>query len=86
MGIDDETASAFGGGLTEQAAGGETVEKKTSEAQLRAVAKYDAANTRKYQLKLNKKTDADIIERFEKQTSIQGYVKRLVREDIKAHE
>lgn len=54
----------------------------TSEAQKRATVKYDSANTRQYHLKLNLNTDQDIMQRFEKQTSIQGYIKRLIREDI----
>ena len=56
---------------------------KTSEAQIRAVRKYDEANTRQYHLKLNLKTDADIIERLKQQKSAQGYIKRLIREDMK---
>ena len=57
-------------------------EPMTSEAQKRATVKYDSANTRQYHLKLNLNTDQDIMERFRKQTSIQGYIKRLIREDI----
>ena len=55
---------------------------KTSEAQLKAVKKYDDANTKHYHLKLNLKTDADIIERFKQEKSVQGYIKRLVRDDM----
>ena len=55
---------------------------KTSEAKRRANKKYDDANTKQFHLKLNLKTDADIIERFEQEESVQGYIKRLVREDI----
>lgn len=55
---------------------------KTSEAQKRAVLKYDVKNTKQYHLKLNLITDADIIERFDNVESIQGYIKQLVREDI----
>ena len=55
---------------------------KTSEAQKRAVLKYDVKNTKQYPLKLNLITDADIIERFDSVESIQGYIKQLVREDI----
>ena len=47
---------------------------------------YDRQNTRRINLKLNNKTDADIIQRLEalKETEgIQGYLKRLIREDIK---
>lgn len=55
---------------------------KTSESQKRAQAKYDAANTKQVRLKLNTKTDADILERFDRCDNVQGYIKRLVREDI----
>ena len=51
-----------------------------------ATAQYDRENTRRINLKLNNKTDADIIRRLEelKETEgIQGYLKRLIREDIK---
>jgi hypothetical protein len=44
--------------------------------------KYDAKSTKQYHLKLNLGTDADIIAELEKQESIQGYIKRLIREDI----
>lgn len=56
--------------------------RTNTEARKAAVRKYDAANTRQYHLKLNLKTDADIIARFDKVDSIQGYIKALVRDDI----
>lgn len=55
----------------------------TSEARTRAQKKYDAANTRGFYLKLNLKTDADIIEKLDDVVSKQGYVKELIRKDIK---
>lgn len=54
----------------------------TSESQKRAVAKYDAKNTRKIVLKLNTGTDADILKRLDTAGNRQGYIKRLIREDI----
>ena len=54
----------------------------TTEAQKRAVAKYDAENTRKIVLKLNNGTDADILKRLDTVGNRQGYIKRLIREDI----
>jgi len=51
---------------------------KSSERQ----AKYDAKNTRRYGLKLNLGTDADIINKLDKVKSIQGYIKGLIRKDI----
>ena len=43
---------------------------------------YDKKNTRRVNLKLNLKTDADIIMWLENQQSIQGSIKRLIREEI----
>lgn len=45
--------------------------------------KYDARTARYYSLKLNRNTDADIIDKLESVDSIQGYIKRLIRQDIK---
>ena len=53
-----------------------------SKAQVRATAKYDKSNTRQVLLKLNLKTDADILRHLETQDSMQGYIKKLIREDI----
>lgn len=55
----------------------------TSDAQKRAVAKYDRENTKSYLLKLNKKTDADIIEFLEQQPNKLAYLKNLIRDDLK---
>ena len=56
--------------------------RPVTEARRRANAKYDSANTKQYHLKLNLNTDADIIEYFEGKESVQGYIKRLIREDM----
>lgn len=53
-----------------------------TEAQLRAIRKYDDANTKQYHLKLNNKTDREIIDWLSQQDSVQGYIKRLIREDM----
>ena len=53
-----------------------------SEAQRRAIAKYDAANTVQVKLKFNRVTDADILERLAEVGNRQGYIKRLIREDL----
>ncbi|MBQ8093679.1 MAG: hypothetical protein IJ242_08905 [Clostridia bacterium] len=47
-----------------------------------AQAKYDKANTVRYGLKLNTTTDADVIEWLAKQDSMQGAIKRLIRNAI----
>lgn len=46
-------------------------------------AKYDAANCRCYHLKLVYNTDKDIIDKLSSVPSMQGYIKQLIREDIK---
>lgn len=44
--------------------------------------KYDKANTTRYQLKLNNKTDKDIIEKLASVDSMQGYIKECIRKDL----
>ena len=55
----------------------------TSKSQLKASAKYDKANTKQVVLKLNLKTDNDIIGKLESLDNKQGYIKYLIRKDIK---
>lgn len=57
-----------------------------SKAQLKAQAKYDKANTVQITLKLNKYTDADILNILELVKNKQGYIKQLIRADIKSIE
>lgn len=54
----------------------------TSESQARAQAKYDAGHTTRISLKLNNKTDQDIIRWLGGQKSMQGAIKRLIRKEI----
>ena len=54
----------------------------TSESQIRAQARYDAEHTTRICLKLNTRTDRDIICWLWEQKSKQGAIKRLIREDI----
>ena len=54
-----------------------------SEAQKRAVLKYDAKNTKRIYIKLNLRTDADILARLETEDNVQGYIKELIRQDMK---
>lgn len=55
----------------------------TTEAAKTAKAKYDAKTARYFSLKLNRNTDNELIEHLEHQESIQTYLKRLIREDMK---
>ena len=53
-----------------------------TESQKKAQAKYDKANTRQIHLKLNRRTDADVIQALDNVESKQGYIKLLIRADI----
>ena len=55
---------------------------ETSEARKRASAKYDAKMTTGLYLKLNKKTDDDILCWLDHQPNKQGYIKELIRKDM----
>ena len=43
----------------------------------------DQKNARFFGLKLSRTTDKDMIDHLEQQESIQAYLKRLIREDMK---
>ena len=52
-----------------------------------AQERYDTFNTVQVKLKLNQKTDADILawirqHKYGRETSVQGAIKALIREDI----
>ena len=57
---------------------------KTSKAQKDADRRYDATHTKQIMLKLNLETDADILKRLEEVENKQGYIKDLIRADIRA--
>ena len=44
---------------------------------------YDRKNTKLIGMKLNKNTDADILDFLGKQKNVQGYLKELIRQDMK---
>ena len=54
-----------------------------TKAQSRASAKYDKTHTKGIYLKLNKKTDKDIIEFLDGVENVQGYIKNLIRQDMR---
>lgn len=54
-----------------------------TEAQRRAQDKYDKSNTIQVHLKLNLNTDKDILDKLNSVPNKQGYIKALIREDIK---
>ena len=53
-----------------------------SNAKTKASAKYDANNTKRISLKLNIKTDADILQKLQDVPNTQGYIKELIRKDL----
>ena len=57
---------------------------KTTEAQRRAIKKYEKENTKRFSLKLNKKTDRDILERLDEVENKTQYIKMLIRKDIES--
>ena len=57
--------------------------KELTDAKRRAIQKYDSVHTKQYHLKLNTGTDAEIIEHLSKLTNVQGYIKELIKKDIK---
>ena len=57
--------------------------KLLTDAKREAIRRYDATHTKQIHLKLNLKHDADIIEHLDKQKNVQGYIKQLIRNDIK---
>lgn len=54
-----------------------------SKAQIKAVAKYDKANTKGLYIKLNLTTDADIIAYLSAIDNVQGYIKNLIRDNMR---
>lgn len=55
----------------------------TSDAKIKANNKFNKANTRMVSLRLNYKTDADIISKLDSVESKMGYIKSLIRKDLK---
>lgn len=51
--------------------------------QSEAKTRWDRENTVVVTMKLNKNTDADILEKLESVDSKQGYIKELIRADLK---
>ena len=55
---------------------------KTSRAQLEAVKRYNNAHTRTITIRLNHRTDSDILEWLEDVDSMAGAVKNAIRHQI----
>lgn len=59
------------------------IRKTSATPQSKAQAKYDKKNTKNISLKLNKGTDADILEKLDSCDNVSQYLKSLIRQDIK---
>lgn len=58
-------------------------EPVTSRKKIEYNTQYNAENVRQLKLNLNKKTDADIIDHLATKSNKQGYIKDLIRNDMK---
>ena len=84
-GIEDKTRNIMPKNLTE-----EQREKRNAwqreyakNTKYEANKRSNAKNSRSYTVRVTINLDADIIERLDAQESVSGYLKQLVREDIK---
>ena len=59
------------------------MKESTMETRRKASSKYQKANTVTYSLVLNLKTDADIIEHLSHKENRLGYLKELIRKDLR---
>ena len=57
-----------------------------TKAQLKAQTKYDKTHTRSILFKLNQTSDADILAKLDDVGNKQGYVKELIRRDIRGYD
>lgn len=55
----------------------------TSESKKAADARYKAANTKQIKFVLNKNTEPDLIAHLESIENVQGYIKTLIRADMR---
>lgn len=53
------------------------------ESTIKAVNKFNREKTKCVQVRLNVNTDADILAKLDTVDSKMGYIKRLIREDLK---
>lgn len=57
----------------------------SNNAKIRAINKYNRDNTKCVLLRLNLSTDKDIIGKLDSVLSKMGYIKKLIRKDIKSN-
>ncbi len=58
--------------------------EREREARVRASIKYNKTNVKQVKINLNRKTDADIIEKLDNCDNVQGYIKGLIRDDMRS--
>ena len=51
-------------------------------ANMKYLNQYEKENIRQIRLKINRKTEPELLAWIEKQENIQGYIKQLIREDM----
>jgi len=51
-------------------------------ANMEYLNQYEKENIRQIRLKINRKTEPELLEWIEEQGNIQGYIKQLIREDM----
>ncbi|MBQ3280986.1 MAG: nucleotidyltransferase domain-containing protein [Eubacterium sp.] len=56
-----------------------------TDAKKQANARYDKSHTQSVLLKLNKQTDADVLAVLDSKDNRQGYIKNLIRNDLRGH-
>ena len=54
----------------------------TTDSQKKASAKWEAKNTVQIKLKLHRRNDRDILDKLDSSGNKQGYIKKLIRDDI----
>ena len=57
--------------------------ESTKQARVRASIKYNEVNVKQIKMNLNLKTDADILEHLATVGNVQGYIKNLIRQDMR---
>ncbi len=54
-----------------------------TEAHIKAQKKSDKKNVKSITFRFSRNTDKDILDKFEAVPNVQGYVKQLIRDDLK---
>ena len=52
---------------------------KATPEQMAKITEWQKENVRQFTVRINRKTDADILEKLERQDNVQGYIKKAIR-------